>query len=54
MPGAVFMYKGRRYIMSGQLSGGTYLRAVGVPGKKNFPVKQCDVVAENAGLVYLS
>ena len=55
MPGTVFIFKGKRYVMSGQLTGGKYLRAVGEALQtRNFPVKKCDIVAENTGLVYAS
>ena len=29
LPGTVFLYKGKRYVMTGQLTGGRYLRAYG-------------------------
>ena len=52
MPGVVFTYKGQRYVMSGQLTGGKYLRAVG-DTKTNYPVTQCYILNENTGLVYI-
>jgi hypothetical protein len=52
MPGVVFMCKGQRHVMSGQLTGGKYLRAVG-DTKTNYPVAQCYILNENAGLVYI-
>ena len=52
MPGAIFLYDGRQYVVSGQLSNGQYLRAVG-DAKTNYPAKKCRITAENSGLVYL-
>ncbi len=52
IPGTVFNFNGNRYVMSGQLPGGKYLRAVG-DGKTNYPASQCHVLNRNAGLVYL-
>ncbi len=52
MPGTVFMYGGKRYVLSGQLSNGAYYRACGFGGK-NFPAKDCVIAQQNAGLVYL-
>lgn len=53
MPGAVFYYKGVRYVMRGQHCGGRYLQAVGM-GNKNFSAKDCKIVAHNEGLVFAS
>ena len=53
MPGTVFLYEGRRYVMSGQLTGGKYLRAFGIPDK-NFPAAKCSIVSHNRGLVYVT
>ena len=52
MPGSVFIYKGKYYVMSGQITGGRYLRAVG-DEKTNYPAKDCRVFG-NAGLVFLN
>ena len=52
MPGTVFVHNGERHVMSGQISGGLYLRAVG-DRKTNYPRRDCRVVSQNAGLVYL-
>ena len=52
MPGTVFMYEGERYVLTGQLSGGQYYRALGC-GSKNFPARQCRIVDRNRGLVYV-
>lgn len=51
LPGAVFLYQEKRYIMNGQLSNGKYLRAYG-SGEKNFPASKCTVVRNNMGLMY--
>lgn len=52
MPGAEFFYNGERYIMTGQLSGGAYLRAAG-QSKTNFRRADCRIVRKNRGLVYV-
>ncbi len=52
MPGAVFYYKGERYIMCGQHSKGQYYRVVG-DAKTNYPAKKCRIVKQNEGLVFL-
>ena len=52
MPGTVFLYGGDRYVLSGQITGGRYYRAVGAE-KKNFPADKCSVISGNTGLVYL-
>ena len=51
MPGAEFLYDGKRYVMTGQLTGGKYLRAEG-EGTRNFPVARCTILKRNRGLVY--
>lgn len=53
MPGAVFIYKGERYVMTGQLTKGKYFHAAGC-GKKNFPTAKCSIVSHNRGLVYIA
>ena len=52
MPGTVFTYDGERHVMSGQLSNGMYLRAVG-DTKTNYPVHSCRITGLNTGLVYM-
>ena len=52
MPGTVFDYNGQRYVMSGQLTGGKYLRAYG-DTKTNYSVLKCRVLRKNAGLVFI-
>ena len=53
MPGAEFFCNGVRYIMTGQLTGGKYLRAAG-QGTRNFRRDTCRIRKENRGLVYIS
>jgi 5-methylcytosine-specific restriction endonuclease McrA len=53
MPGAEFFCNGGRYIMTGQLTGGKYLRAAG-QGTKNFRRDTCGIRKKNCGLVYIS
>ncbi len=50
MPGAIFLYQNKRYVLQGQLTGGIYYRAVG-QGTTNFPARACKLVAKNTGLV---
>ncbi|MBO6307814.1 MAG: HNH endonuclease [Oribacterium sp.] len=52
MPGMIFSCKGQRHVMSGQLTGGKYIRAVG-DSKTNYPASQCRILNRNVGLVYL-
>ena len=52
MSGTVFDYNGQRYVMSGQLTGGKYLRAYG-DTKANYPVLKCRVLRKNEGLVFI-
>ena len=52
MPGAAFLYREKRYIMTGQLTGGKYYRALG-QGKKNFPAKDCRILEHNTGIIYI-
>ncbi|MBQ6855919.1 MAG: hypothetical protein IJO13_02315, partial [Lachnospiraceae bacterium] len=52
MPGAVFTRNRKRHVMSGQLSGGTYFRAVG-DTKTNHPEKFCEIQKQNSGLVFI-
>ena len=43
----------KRFVMTGQLTGGAYYRAYG-QDKKNFPTKAVQVVRKNKGLVYVA
>lgn len=52
MPGAVFLYKGHRHVLKGQLTGGQYYRAEDA-GNTNFPAKDCNIVYRNTGLVFI-
>jgi hypothetical protein len=52
LPGTVFEYNQGTYVMSGQLSGGQYLRAVGCDST-NFPTRDCRIVKYNQGLVFI-
>lgn len=52
LPGAVFLFNGERYVMSGQLSNGTYYRALGQESN-NFPSGKCKILTYNKGLTYL-
>ena len=53
LPGAVFLYKGKRYVMKGQHCNGDYLQAVGM-GSRDFPVKECTIIKRSQGLVFLT
>lgn len=52
MPGAVFLYEGKRHVLVGQLTGGAYFRAYGCE-KRNLPTKNVKIVKQNKGLVYV-
>lgn len=52
MPGAAFLYEGKRYVLSGQHCNGAYYRAVGC-GKQDFPSKKCTIIQRNSGLAYI-
>ena len=53
MPGTTFIHDGKLHVMSGQLSNGTYLRALG-DALTNHPAREIRVVARNTGLVKVS
>lgn len=53
MPGALFMYEGKTYVLTGQISKGQYYRAYGQKNK-NFPASKCRIIQHNNGLVYIS
>lgn len=44
LPGSVFKFKNKTYIMTGQLSNGAYLRALG-ERKRNIPARDCEFKA---------
>lgn len=52
MPGTTFIHQNKRYVLQGQLTGGLYYRAVN-HGDTNFPARDCQIVAYNAGLVVI-
>ena len=52
LPGAVIVYKGKRYIRSGQLTNGAYFRVYG-DDSWNIPASDCHVIP-CTGLVYVS
>lgn len=53
MPGTVFRYNKKRYVLTGQLTGGAYYRAYGQE-RRNFPAGKVQVLQKNAGLVYVA
>ena len=53
MPGAVFLCEGKRYVLTGQITGGAYYRAYG-QDNRNFPAKAVKMVKNNTGLVYVA
>ena len=52
LPGTVFLYKNKRYVLSANHCGGQYFNAVGC-GRTDYPAKKCKVVSTNQGLVYI-
>ena len=44
MPDAIFIYRSKRLVLTGQITKGRYYRAFG-QGQKNFPAKECKIVA---------
>ena len=52
MPGALIRRNSEVFVLSGQLTGGAYYRAVG-DSKTNYPAKECEVLMHNAGLVFV-
>ena len=52
MPGTVFQYCGKRYVMTGQHTRGLYYRAYGC-GDQNFPSRKARIIQQNGGLVYV-
>lgn len=51
LPGTIFIYKSKSYIMSGQLSNGKYYRAYNF-GTKNFSAKDCKILYKKS-LLYI-
>ena len=52
MPGAEFLYDGKRYILTGNKNGGTIWKADGLP-TNGVNRKKCILVRPNAGLVFM-
>lgn len=52
MPGTEFMYNKKRLIMSGSLTNGQYLRAVG-DTKTNYNIKKVKIINKNRGIVFI-
>ena len=52
MPGAIFLYEGKRHILSGIANQGRYFRALG-QGAKNFKAKDCKMIKYNTGLIFI-
>ena len=52
MPGTVFQYCGKRYVMTGQHTRGLYYRAYGC-GDQNFSSRKVKIMQQNGGLVYV-
>ena len=50
LPGAIFLYDDKCYVLHGQLTNGKYYRAFN-QGNKNFPARDCKIVSHNSGLV---
>lgn len=50
LPGAVFVFEGKRYVMTGQHCGGRYYYAYD-KGKKEYPSKRCRIL-KMSGLIY--
>ena len=53
MPGTVFEYAGKRYVLTGQRTNGQYYLAYGQE-KKNIQAKKVRVLRPNARLVYVA
>ena len=54
LPGAVFLYQKQRYVLGGQKNNGLYYYPYGVnPNKVHFLVKECKVLKQTGGLVFL-
>ena len=52
IPGTVFYHQNQRFVMTGSITNGQYLRAYG-QGEKNFPRKDC-ILGSRKSLVYVS
>jgi len=52
MPGTVFQYHSKRYVMTRQISRGLYYYAYGC-GDQNFSSRKVKIIQQNGGLVYV-
>lgn len=52
LPGAIFIYEGKQYVLAGRSSGGKQYRAFGC-GIRNFSAGKSTIVWRNTGLVYV-
>lgn len=52
MPGTIFYHNGKRFVLTGQLTGGKYYRSYG-DSKTNYPAAKCQVYKQNEGLVFI-
>lgn len=52
LPGAIFIYEGKQYVLAGRSSGGKEYRAFGY-GTRNFSAGKSTIVWRNTGLVYV-
>ena len=52
MPGALFIYKGKEYVLKGQKNNGESYLAEGLP-KNGVSSKKCQIIRHNSGLVYM-
>ena len=53
MPGTVFLYEGKRYVMTGKITNGKYYRAYDQE-KRNFPAVKVRILTKNTGLVFVA
>ena len=52
MLGAKLLYKGKEYVLIGQITNGKYYKAYG--SDKNFPANECRIIKYNQGLVFVA
>ena len=53
MPGSILYYKGRRYVLQNQITGGEYYHVYGEPDSFRLPASECTVYP-NRGLVFVN
>lgn len=54
LPGTIFEYEGKRYVLGGQKNNGAYFYPYGEnPDKTHFQVKKCIILKQSGGLVFL-